>query len=113
MVHRQALAMEGKQQPAESLPGTELALVPAAQLPPARELERAGPDSGPQGFRPRRTTVAKGAEPAVVHLCEHLACQLPQERFWEGAGGGSGGRRQGGDQLSTSGRVLGRPGSKS
>jgi hypothetical protein len=49
MVPRQALAMEGKQQPAESLPGTGLALVPAAQLPPTRELERAGPDSGPRG----------------------------------------------------------------
>ena len=88
MTHRQALATQGRPQLPDNLPGANAALVPANQLPSVAELESTGLDSGPRHLRPRRT---HGNGP--VHLCEHVACKLPPERFWEKGSGGVGGIR--------------------
>ena len=81
MAHRQALDTEGVRQITDNLPGEVTALVPAAKLPSSAELEKTGPESGPRQFRPKKSGGWGGTD--TVHLCEHLACKLPPERFWE------------------------------
>ena len=78
MAHRQSLATQGVRQVPDNLPGSEAALVPAKQLPRPNELQGTNTSNGPRQFRPRRTG-GKGP----IHLCEHVACVLPAERFWE------------------------------
>ena len=86
MARRQALAAQGSRQLPDNLPGADTALVAAGQLPTASELAVTGIDAGPHKFRPGRTDRRKSG--GAVHLCEHVRCELPAERFWERQGSG-------------------------
>lgn len=90
MARRQALAAQGSRQLPDNLPGAETALVAAVQLPSAAELAATTVDAGPGRFRPGRTDRRKSG--GGVHLCEHVRCELPAERFWERQGSGGGGK---------------------
>jgi hypothetical protein len=73
--------------PPSSFGGSDYALVPAGQLPSSGELAVTNTDSGPRAFRPRRVKCD-----GMVHLCEHVACRLPPQNFWEKQNSRGGGK---------------------
>jgi endonuclease G len=91
-----ALALQERGRGRQALAGEQAA---ALLLPPSPPSSKEVNSAPPPPLPPPRTTGGRGA----VHLCEHVACKLPKEKWWL-----EGGKKERG-QLAASGRAASAP----